>query len=461
MTDLTMARKNVAVIDVGKTNAKLALVDGNTLTEVAVVTRPNTVIPGPPYPHFDLEGHWQFFLEALKAFNTKYGIDAISITTHGASIVLLQADGTLATPMLDYEFDGPNALAEAYDKLRPPFSETGSPRLAGGLNVGAQLHWLLKTDPALLSRTEHVITYPQYWGFRLTGNMACDVTSLGCHTDLWNPWKRQPSSLPARLGISEKLAASRRSSEVLGTVSDGISRITGLPDNTPVLCGIHDSNASLVPYLNHDDGPTSVVSTGTWVICMALGSPNSKELDSDRDTLVNVNALGEPVPSARFMGGREYEIILNGSLSIPTDEDRREVHEKHIMLLPSVVSESGPFRGQSMSWSREPKTDGQKVYALSLYLALMTDFCLGLIGGTGATVVEGPFAKNGDYVDMLMTLRERGVATAKSATGTSVGAAMLYQELASPNSNVERCGSPNPMLLEYARKWQSSVTHCQ
>lgn len=460
MTNLNTARNNVAVIDVGKTNAKLALVDGNTLTEVAVVTRPNTVFSGPPYPHFDLEGHWQFFLKALKAFHTEYGIDAISITTHGASIVLLQADGSLATPMLDYEFDGPNALTEEYDKLRPPFSETGSPRLAGGLNVGAQLHWLFETNPALLACTEHVITYPQYWGFRLTGNVACDVTSLGCHTDLWNPWTGGPSSLVASLGISEKLAPASRSSDVLGTMSDEVSRITGLPENTPVLCGIHDSNASLVPYLKDEGRSISVVSTGTWVICMALGSSNSQALDPERDTLVNVNALGAPVPSARFMGGREYELILNGSLSTPTDEDRHEVHVQNIMLLPSVVSESGPFRGQSMGWTREPTTEGQKAYALSLYLALMTDFCLGLIGGSGATVVEGPFAQNRDYLGMLLALREGGVATAQSATGTSVGAAMLCQELASPNSNVERCGSPNPMLLEYARKWQSSVNHC-
>lgn len=30
--------------------------------------------------------------------------------------------------------------------------------------------------------------YPQYWALRLTGIAANEVTSLGCHTDLWNPW---------------------------------------------------------------------------------------------------------------------------------------------------------------------------------------------------------------------------------------------------------------------------------
>jgi hypothetical protein len=35
----------IAVIDIGKTNAKLALVEGGTLAEIAVVTRPNRCCP--------------------------------------------------------------------------------------------------------------------------------------------------------------------------------------------------------------------------------------------------------------------------------------------------------------------------------------------------------------------------------------------------------------------------------
>ena len=53
-----MTTGHVAVIDIGKTNAKLALVRIPDLSEIAVVTRPNTVLPGPPYPHFDTAAHW-------------------------------------------------------------------------------------------------------------------------------------------------------------------------------------------------------------------------------------------------------------------------------------------------------------------------------------------------------------------------------------------------------------------
>ena len=47
-----MTPRHVAVIDIGKTNVKLALVDMGELSEIAVVTRPNVVRDGPPYPHF-------------------------------------------------------------------------------------------------------------------------------------------------------------------------------------------------------------------------------------------------------------------------------------------------------------------------------------------------------------------------------------------------------------------------
>ena len=113
-----MSPRRVAVIDIGKTNVKLALVDTSDLSEIAVVTRPNTVLKGPPYPHFDVETLWAFLLDALAEFNKEHGIDAIIVTTHGASGALIAADGHLAAPILDYEHTGPDGVAETGDSRR-------------------------------------------------------------------------------------------------------------------------------------------------------------------------------------------------------------------------------------------------------------------------------------------------------------------------------------------------------
>ena len=75
--------------------------------------------------------------------------------------------------------------------MRPPFAETGTPRLPIGLNLGAQLFWQARRFPEAFARVAAILTYPQYWAFRLTGVRANEATSLGCHTDLWDVRKRR------------------------------------------------------------------------------------------------------------------------------------------------------------------------------------------------------------------------------------------------------------------------------
>ena len=50
------------------------------------------------------------------------------------------------------------------------------------------------------ARAAAIVTYPQYWSFRLTGVSATEVTSLGAHTDLWKPEARDYSTLVDRCG---------------------------------------------------------------------------------------------------------------------------------------------------------------------------------------------------------------------------------------------------------------------
>ena len=172
--------------------------------------------------------------------------------------------------------------------------------------------------------------------------------------------------------------------------------------------------------------PFAVASTGTWVIAMAVGGA-AVELDPARDTLVNVNAFGEPVPSARFMGGREFATLV-GEGCVDTGCRRRSRHvlETPILLTPSVQQGSGPFPRRKAEWiGGEPTGDARHV-AASFYLAMMTATALELIGADGPTIVEGPFAANRLFVDMLAAATARPViAAGTSATGTSIGAALL------------------------------------
>jgi len=420
------APRHVAVIDIGKTNAKLALVDLATLTESDVRKMPNRALSSGPYPHFDTEALWAFILDGLAAITASRRIDAISITTHGVAAALVDGAGALALPVLDYEHDGPASVAVAYDALRPPFAKTGTPRLPVGLNLAAQFYWQQVAFPGDFARVKTILLYPQYWAWRLTGIASAEVTSLGCHTDLWNPAAHDYSTLVDSQGWRTLFPPIHRAADRLGSILPAIAARTGLPADTPVCCGIHDSNASLLPHLLARKAPFAVVSTGTWVIAMAVGA-RPKGLDPSRDTLINVNALGEPVPSARFMGGREFSSLTGDAPPVPTDRDIARVIEAPLLLLPSVEQESGPFPHRASSWSpAEPGPSGARVAAVSFYLALMASVSLDLIGAEGDVVVEGPFAANSCFTRMLATATGRRVVTSSSGvTGTSIGAALL------------------------------------
>jgi sugar (pentulose or hexulose) kinase len=331
-----------------------------------------------------------------------------------------------------------------------------------GLNLGAQLHWQFANDPKLKKRVSHVVTYPQFWAHRLTGIFATDVTSLGCHTDLWNPYQGQFSSLPTRLGIADKIAPPRKPSDILGRVTDEVAQHTGLPADTPVHCGIHDSNASLLSHLVAQTPPFGVVSTGTWVIAMAVGG-RPVTLDPALDTLVNVDAFGGAVPSARFMGGREHDLALGGATVQATDAELLEVLSNGSMLLPAVVPETGPFAGARAMWvgDEPPLGSGKRSAAVGFYLALVTSYCLELIGHQGPVIVEGPFARNSAYLMMLGAASSSPVLPTESATGTSQGAALLAAPKHSPGSQLAALPVTDKRMREalsrYALAWNSGL----
>jgi sugar (pentulose or hexulose) kinase len=237
-----------------------------------------------------------------------------------------------------------------------------------------------------------------------------------------------------------------------------LAKATGLNAATPVHCGIHDSNASLYAHLVSRQEPFSVVSTGTWVITMAIGGL-AVALDPARDTLINVNALGNPVPSARFMGGREFERMMDGHKQNHTQSDIAEVIDRGIMLLPSIEKRSGPFQGREHRWTADENglSDGQRFVAVSFYLALMTATGLEMTGAQGVTVVEGPFAGNAVYRAMLSAATSRP-AIAVAGTGTSIGAALLAlpDRLRQAEQQTARHESSADMAV-YARKWMAKV----
>ncbi|MBU1307290.1 MAG: FGGY-family carbohydrate kinase [Alphaproteobacteria bacterium] len=449
--------RSIAVIDIGKTNAKVVLIDAVSRQQIAAHSTPNSVRQDGPYPHADVERLWDFITQSLRTLQEAHGVDGISITTHGATAALMADDG-LAMPVLDYEFAGPEDTAEAYGRVRPEFAESLSPRLPNGLNLGAQIFWQSRTQPALFATVTAILTYPQYWAWRLTGVQASEVTSLGCHTDLWAPALGQFSSLVAAEGWTGLFPPVRPAASVLGAITPAVAAATGLAAGTPVTCGIHDSNASLLPHLGTHEEPFTILSTGTWAIAMTVGG-DTGQLDATRDSLANVDAHGRAVPTARFMAGREFDMLAPGAV-VPSDADIDAVISSDIQALPSFTPGVGPYPEAVGRWTVDPATlsAGQRTAAVSLYLALVTRTCLDLCGLGRQIIIEGPLARNGLFGAALAELTGVTVSASGDATGTSLGASMLFGGAAGAAGGTAIAALQHPGFSAYVARWRGRLS---
>ncbi|MFG6458343.1 FGGY-family carbohydrate kinase [Roseateles sp. BYS96W] len=424
---MSAAAPGTVVLDIGKTNAKLTLIDaaGRTITEVRT---PNTVSRAGLYPHHDTERLWGWMQQQLRELSALADIRAIVPVTHGATAALVD-DAGLVLPVLDYEHvPGDAADAARYEALRPAFEESGSPQLPAGLNLGRQLAWLQSQFPAEFARARHVLMYPQYWAWRLCGVAASEVTSLGCHTDLWRPAQGGYSSLVEGQGWLPLFPPRRDAWARLGVLRPVVAAETGLPSDCEVVCGIHDSNASLLRHLLtlQQSGPCTVLSTGTWLIAAALGSA-TRPLVEAQDMLANCNVFGDAVPCMRFMGGREFAAIAGTQPAAFGAADVERLIARQTLALPCFAETSGPFAGRLGRVQGPPaESDAERAALATLYVVLMTDYCLDALGASGRVVVEGAFTANAWFGPLLAGLAQgRSVSVSDDSSGTTCGAWLL------------------------------------
>jgi sugar (pentulose or hexulose) kinase len=446
----------VAVFDVGKSSAKLALVDRDDGRVIAIRTVANVTRQDGPYPHFDAEALWAWLLATLADFAGRAHVEVISTTTHGACVAVTAGD-RLALPIIDYEFAGPDAVAEEYRRLRGDFRETFSPDLPGGLNVGRQLFWLERRFPDAFGAADAILPYPQYWGWRLSGAKAAEPTCLGAHSDLWAPLAGTFSQLATERGWARLFPAFAKPWDTIGTILPGLARETGLPPGCRIVAGIHDSNASLLPHLLGEPLPFTVISTGTWIITLAPGGALDA-LDPARDCLAYIDAFTRPVPASMWMGGRDFEALAGGAAAEPTPAELARVVGERVMVLPAAVTGSGPFKARRGGWTGDPSrlSPGERAAAAALYSALVAETCLALAGSKGPILVEGPFARNRTFTGALAAVTGREVIARPDATGTTGGAALLAS---GPEGFVKRAEAAPaaPLALDigaYAAAWR-------
>ncbi|RZK82141.1 MAG: carbohydrate kinase [Pedobacter sp.] len=295
----------IAVFDVGKTNKKLFLFDEHYKIVFERTARFTETVDEDGDPCENLESLRLSVFDSLREVfrNPAFEVKSINFATYGASFVYIDENGKPLAPLYNYLKPYPEELKKKfYDDYggEEQFSnETASPVL-GSLNSGMQLYRLKHEKPELFKQVKYALHLPQYLSYLISGEAHSDITSIGCHTNLWDFNKNEYHKWVIEEGIAVKLAPI--------VASDSVTPAAFPGNNYAVGAGFHDSSAALIPYLVSFSDPFILLSTGTW--CISLNPFNSSPLTTQElkdDCLCYLQYEGKPVKASRLFAGYEHE----------------------------------------------------------------------------------------------------------------------------------------------------------
>jgi sugar (pentulose or hexulose) kinase len=307
----------IAILDIGKTNKKLFVMDENYHIILEHTEQFADILDDDGEPCEDIKRLSNWIELSLKTVmnQPEFDVKAVNFSTYGASFVLLKTApigasgrvvGEVVAPLYNYLKAFPDDLKTAfYDKYGGEItlsSQTASPVL-GNLNSGMQLYFLKERKPSIYVHANAALHLPQYASFLVTKRLFSDITSIGCHTNLWHFEKNDYHDWVEKEGISKILPPIFPSDAAIPALFEGKELVVGV--------GLHDSSAALIPYLMAFHEPFILISTGTW--CISMNPFNDIPLKPEelaQDSLCYLSYQGKPVKAARIFAGNEHEIEI-------------------------------------------------------------------------------------------------------------------------------------------------------
>ena len=415
---MVSSKKLNIVLDIGKTNVKLTFVDSiNNKTIKFFKTKQKNI-----YRHgikiLNSNSIFEWALKKITYIGRKHNLDKFVCTAHGTSIALISYDDKELLACTDYEYKF-DKLFNNYKKIAPKFSESFSPFLENGLNIGQQIYYLYKRKQKLIKETKYILNYPQYIVWKLTSSFSSEISYVGCHTHLWDFKRNKLSSFVKKIKLEKKFPQIRKAWDTIGRKQIGKS-------NLKIINGIHDSNASYLYFKNSDIKNFTLVSTGTWYIIFNQKTP-LKNLNPSLDMLANIDVFGKPVPTMRFMGGREYDHLM-GVFKISNKTRAIKNFSFHDYLIYPSYASGGGFSINKINISfYERLNKGQIYYLICLYISFVINFCLNQMKSSNTIILDGPITKNITIMKILSSLRKKQIVLKnKREIGTTLGATNLF-----------------------------------
>jgi len=438
----------VAIFDIGKTNKKLLLFDNELNICYEEESSFTEIEDDDGFPCDDIEGIETWISDKCKKLvdHDAYTLKGINFTTYGATLVYLDKTGNRLTPLYNYLKPLDEAIPlKIYNEFggKEEFCRrTASPDLRM-LNSGFQALWLKLNKPGIYSKVEVILHFPQYLSYFLTGRLSAEHTSIGCHTALWDfdtmdyhKWTTNLEvRLPAPVAIEKTFQAEAFNSPV------------------PVGIGIHDSSASLVPYLMSSQKEFILISTGTW--CISMNPFNNEPLSAEelnKDCLQYLSIYQKPVKSSRFFLGRIHDVNVERLSSLyQTNKNAYKEAGLNETLLKKLLTQNKelvffaagiPEKLVDTSVPIEQFASFTEAYhQLMIDLTKLTAASIRLVisseDHTRNLFITGGFTKNAIFIRLLkMFFPDKDIIISEISNATSLGAAMVLWKSLNQDLNV-------------------------
>jgi sugar (pentulose or hexulose) kinase len=433
----------IAVFDIGKTNKKLLLFDKafNVVDQVEEKFACVKDEDGFECDDIDLITTWisQKLAEVISSEN--YTLKAVNFSTYGASLMFLDAAGKRLTPVYNYLKEVPGNIAEdlflKYGGKEEFCRKTASPPLGLLLNSGIQMLWMQQEKSEQFKKAKSILHFPQYLSYSLTKEIVSEPTSIGCHTFLWDfdQMKYHKWVHDNGLALPEPVT------------NDRVIEVSMFNKKFQVGTGIHDSSASLVPYLKGSSEEFILVSTGTW--CINMNPFNTEPLTAEQlaqDCLCFLAPDKRQAKSSRFFMGHFHEVWaekLAKHYQVPVDNFKTV--KKDEQLIERLHTESN---GKSTFFPKDKDGFEEALQAVDLYsfksyeeaytklMIDLTALCVTSIqlvipeaDETKTLYVSGGFARNPVFIHLLkLHFPGKKVKISEIDNSSALGAAMIIAD---------------------------------
>lgn len=424
----------IAILDVGKTNKKLLLFN----RKYEVVYEWTDQLPessdedGFPCENLPLLERSVHDLIQKAVSDDRFVICALNFATYGASIVYIAENGSPLTPLYNYLKPFPEVLQlrfyQTYGKAEEIARETASPAL-GNLNSGLQVWSVKQAKPHIWEQTKYALHLPQYIGFLFHKKGYTDITSIGCHTQLWSFDKRQYHQWVIEEKLDQKFGELKPYHHV-EIISLGGKQV-------PCGIGLHDSSSSLIPYLQAFSDPFLLISTGTWSISMNPfdHTPLTRE-ELDQDCLCYFQFNGQPVKASRLFMGRIHDEALAklGShfpISVAVLAEMEYATHIHDLAV-DYIHEHEIHSIDEIDFSTLASAElAYFILMVLLVKAQLEKLALILIHKPVEQIyVDGGFSKNKIFMTILAkSFPDKKVFASEVAQATALGAALALHEI--------------------------------